>query len=165
MLGPVLERLHNELLSPLIDITFDRLSDAGVLPPAPPELSEADIDIEFVSVLAQAQRAVATSGMERLFNTAMAMAQVKPDVLDKLDFDQAIDDMADAQGVNPALVVPDDVVARLREERATAMQKAQAAANAPQAVESAKTASEIDVTNMRDVMQSLQGYAQPMSAQ
>jgi Bacteriophage head to tail connecting protein len=34
MIGPVLERLHDELLKPMIDITFDYCVDAGILPPS-----------------------------------------------------------------------------------------------------------------------------------
>jgi hypothetical protein len=39
------------------------------------------------------------------------------------------------------------------------MQAQQAAATAPQVVESAKTASEIDTGNLQDVLTSLQGYS------
>ena len=159
MLGPVLERLHNELLSPLIDIAFDYAARAGILPEAPPELEGMDLNVEFISVLAQAQRAVATQGMDRLLGTVSQMAAVKPEVLDKLDFDQIVDDYGDAYGVNPKVIVPDSMVAKLREQRAAAMQAQQAAATAPQVVESAKTASEIDTGNLQDVMTSLQGYS------
>lgn len=164
MLGPVLERLHNELLSPLIDITFERLSDAGVLPPAPKEIEGAELDIEFVSVLAQAQRAVAVNGMERMVASAMQMAAAKPEVLDKINFDQVIDDLGEAFGVNPALVVPDPEVAQMRAARAQAAQAQASAAVAPQVVESAKTASEINTDQLRDVMGMLQGYSSPSPA-
>jgi hypothetical protein len=164
MLGPVLERLHNELLSPLVDITFDRCMDAGIFPPAPPEIQGMDLDVEFISVLAQAQRAVAVNGMERLLTTAVSLAPVKPDILDKVNFDQVIDDMADAFGVNPALIVSDDDAAAVRAARAQAQQAAQSAATAPQVVDSAKTASEIDADRLRDVMGMLQGYSSPSPA-
>ncbi|MFZ9370240.1 MAG: portal protein [Limnohabitans sp.] len=159
MLGPVLERLHNELLSPLIDITFDYASRAGILPPPPPELEGMDLDVQFISVLAQAQRAVATQGMDRLLGTVGQLAAVKPEVLDKIDFDQVIDDYGDAYGVNPKVIVPDDQVAALRQQRAAAMQAQASAATAPQVVESAKTAGEIDMANLQDVLTSLQGYS------
>ena len=32
MLRPVLERLHGEILSPLIEITFARMVEAGIVP-------------------------------------------------------------------------------------------------------------------------------------
>jgi hypothetical protein len=159
MLGPVLERLHNELLSPLIDVAFEFASTAGILPPPPPELEGMDLNVEFISVLAQAQRAVATQGMDRLLGTVGQMAAVKPDVLDKLDFDQIVDDYGDAYGVNPKIIVPDDQVAALRQQRAQAMQAQQAAMAAPQMVDSAKAASEIDTANLQDVLTSLQGYS------
>ena len=70
-LGPVLEGLHDELLDPLIDRTFDmlvRLSEPGwrgtgpvLLPPPPEELAGADLKIEYISILAQAQKLVSQS--------------------------------------------------------------------------------------------------------
>lgn len=159
MLGPVLERLHNELLSPLIDTTFEYAREAGILPEAPPELEGMELNVEFISVLAQAQRAVATQGMDRLLGTVSQMAAVNPSVLDKINFDQVVDDYGDAYGVNPKIIVPDDVAAGIRQQRAAAQQAAQSAATAPQMVESAKTASEIDTGNLQDVLTSLQGYS------
>jgi hypothetical protein len=159
MLGPVLERLHNELLSPLIDTAFDYAARAGILPEAPPELEGMELSVEFISVLAQAQRAVATQGMDRLLGTVSQMAAVKPEVLDKLNFDQIVDEYGDAYGVSPKIIVPDSEVAAIRQQRAAAMQAQQAAATAPQVVESAKTASEIDTGNLQDVLTSLQGYS------
>lgn len=159
MLGPVLERLHNELLSPLIDITFDYAAEAGILPPPPQVMQGMEVGVEFISVLAQAQRAVATQGIDRLVGVVGQLAQAKPEVLDKIDFDQVVDDYAEAYGVNPKLVVPDDQVAALRQQRAQAMQAQAAAATAPQVVDSAKTASEIDTGNLQDVLTSLQGYS------
>lgn len=159
MLGPVLERLHNELLSPLIDITFDYANRAGILPPPPPELEGLDLNVEFISVLAQAQRAVATQGVDRLLGAVGQLASLKPDVLDKIDFDQVVDNYGDAYGVDPKIVVPDDAVAALREQRAQAMAAQQAAASAPTVAQTAKTASEIDTGNLQDMLTSLQGYS------
>jgi hypothetical protein len=161
MLGPVLERLHNELLAPLIDLAFERCVEANILPPPPPELEGMEVKVEFISVLAQAQRAVATSGMDRLLGAVGQLAALSPAVVDKVDFDQVIDDYAEAYGVNPKIVVPDADVAAIREQRAAAQQAAQSAAVAPQTVESAKTASEIDVQGLRDVMNQFQGYGSP----
>ena len=158
MLGPVLERLHNELLGPLIDTTFDMAERAGILPDAPPELEGMELNVEFISVLAQAQRAVATQGMDRLIGTVGGLAQLKPDVLDKIDFDQVVDDLGGALGVNPKIIVPDNVVAALREQRAHAAQAQQAAAAMPAMVDAAKTAGDINMQGVQDVMTGLQGY-------
>lgn len=164
-LGPVLERLQNELLKPLIDITFDRLVEAQIplVMNPPDELRGAELDIEFVSTLAQAQRAVATSGMDRLLTTVgnLAAAKQDPGVWDKIDVDQSIDEYASAYGVAPSIVVPDDKAAAMREQRAQQLAAQQAAASAPVMADAAKTVGDVNIDNLRDVMGGLQGYNTP----
>ena len=135
MLGPVLERLHNELLNPLIEITFTRMVEAGAILPPPPELQGMELNVEFVSMLAQAQRAIGTNSVDRYVANLGAVAQFKPDVLDKFDSDQWADAYADMLGVDPKIIVPSDKVALIRKARNEA-QAAQAQ------IESMKTASE-----------------------
>jgi hypothetical protein len=161
MIGPVLERLHDELLKPLIDMTFDYCAEAGILPPPPKELQGVELNVEFISTLAQAQRIVSAQGMDRLLATVGNIAGLNPGVLDKIDFDQAVDDYGQMYGVNPEIIVPDDVVAKKRAEREQQQKAMEQAATMPQMVESAKTASEIDPQNMQNVMASLQGYNTP----
>lgn len=160
MLGPVLERLHNELLSPKIDIAFDYAAEAGILPPIPRELEGVELNIEFVSTLAQAQRAVSAGGMDRLLGTISSIAQGSGDITvwDKIDKDKVIDEYGDLYGVNPEIIIPTDVAAEKRQQREQAQQAMQAAAAAPAAVDAAKTASEIDTEGLRDVMSQFQGY-------
>lgn len=164
MLGPVLERLHNELLSPVIDVTFDRIADAGLLRgrlQPPPEVQGKEIEIEFISTLAQAQRAVAAGGIDRLLGTVGTLVPVWPEVRHKINAMQIVDDYADMFGVNPKLVVPDDEAMAKADAEAQAAQAAQQGAAAAQAVESAKTASEINVDNATDIMNRFQGYTSP----
>lgn len=162
MLGPVLERLHNELLSPMIDITFDKIIRAGLMPPPPPELQGDNLNVEFVSTLAQAQRAVAVGDMDRYVNTIGAVAAVKPEILDKLDADQYADVLADALGIDPSLVVADERVAIIRQQRAQAQAQANQQAQAPEMAQTAKTLSETDTQGnnaLTDLMANLQGYS------
>lgn len=129
MLGPVLERLHNELLSPLIDQTFDHIVESGALPPPPPEMEGQDLDVKFVSILAQAQRAVATTSADRFVAGLATVATMgKTDVLDRFDSDEWAEWYADSLGVDPRLIVADDKVALVRKARAQA--EAQAAEDA-----------------------------------
>jgi hypothetical protein len=165
MLGPVLERLHNELLSPLIDITFERMSDAGILPPPPPEIEGKDLNIEFVSTLAQAQRAVAAAGSDRLLGTVNTLVQVWPEVRHKIDAMQVIDDYANLFGVNPKMIRPDEDAQVLAAAEAQAAQAAQQGASVAQAVDSAKTASDINPQGMRDVLNMFQGYSSPSASE
>jgi len=125
MLGPVLERLHNELLDPLIEMTFSRMIEAGVVPQPPEELQGMDISVEFVSMLAQAQRAIATNGIDRFVGNLGAVANFKPDVLDKFNSDEWADAYSDMLGVDPKLIISNEQVAVIRKQRADA-QAAQA---------------------------------------
>lgn len=173
MLGPVLESLHNEMLQPAIEITFAKMVRAGLfgrgteLEP-PPELHMQDLDIEFISTLAQAQRAVGTSAIDRYIGTIASVSSIKPGILDKLDEDQVADVYADALGVDPSLVVADDKVALVRKSRQAAQAVQAAAASAPAAKDlatAAKTLGETDAAAMSNVMSAFQGYGIPGMSQ
>lgn len=163
MLGPVLERLHNELLDPLIDATFDRLMDAGVLPPPPPELRGSEVKVEYVSMLAQAQRAVGLASYDRAIATVGAIAGAKqdPTVWDKLDTDKIIDEYTDALGVPPRIVRSPDEVAQIRAQREQQQQAAQAMAAAQQMADTAASASQIDAARVQDAIGMFSGYGSP----
>lgn len=161
MLGPVLERLHNEMLSPMIENTFQMMVEAGIVPTPPKELQGMDLNIEFVSTLAQAQRAIGVGSIDRLLGTVGNMAAMKPEVLDKLNADQIVDTYADMLGVDPNLIIGDENVAIIRQQRVEQQQKAQAAQEAMAMADMASKVGNISTAEpnmMTDVMQNLQGY-------
>ncbi len=161
MVGPVVERLKNELLDPLVEATFDTMAKAGALPPAPQELHGVPLDIELVSVLAQAQRAVSARGVERFLSSVGASAQILPDALDRVDADELVEELAGAYGVKPKLVRSREDADAIRQARAQAQQAAQQAAMAQQGAQTAKVLAD---TSMQDgsalagVLTNLQGY-------
>ena len=146
MLGPVLERLHNELLNPLIDITFDRMILAGVIPPAPAELQGMDLNVEFVSMLAQAQKLLGANTIHQFLGVAGNMASVQPDVLDGVDFDVALEKYADIVNLDPEIMRTKEARDAIRQQRAEAKAAQQAQETAMNAVQGAKTLSETDMT-------------------
>lgn len=163
MLGPVLERLHNELLKPKVDLTFVAMLRAGIVPPPPQELQGLDLNVEFVSMLAQAQRAVGLASVDRLVGTVGQIAAAKgdPALWDKLDTDQIVDAYSDMLGVDPTLIVADNKVALIREQRAQAQQAAQQAAALEQAAGTAKdlaAASTSGQNALTDVTRAFSGY-------
>ena len=168
MIGPVIERLHNELLEPLIDRTFQYLVKANAIPPAPPELQGMELSIEFVSILAQAQRAIGVNSVDRFVGNLGVIAQMKPDVLDKLDADQWVDAYADMLGVDPRIIIGGREVAMIREARNQAQQaEAQLAAQAQQA-ETAQKLSAADTGGknaLTDMMNMFSGYGSPSAAE
>ena len=144
MLGPVLERLHTELLNPLIDRTFNIMARNELLPPAPEELAGVTLKVEYISVMAQAQKAIGTGAIERLAGFIGNMAAVKPEVLDKFDADQSVDEYAEMLGVPPKIVVPDDMVQQMREERAAQMEQQMQMEQVNQGAQAAKVMSDAD---------------------
>tara|TARA_Y100000310_G_scaffold139817_1_gene139158 strand:- start:81 stop:1565 length:1485 start_codon:yes stop_codon:yes gene_type:complete len=145
MLGPVLERLHAELLDPLIDRTFNILTKAGVLPLPPQELQGSELQVEYVSILAQAQRMVAVTGIERLAGFGAQLATVWPEARHKINAIEMIDEYAESVGVNPRTVRADEEAAELNAAEQQAIAAQQANEQAAQAAQTAKTASETDM--------------------
>ena len=162
MLGPVLERLHNELASPLIDLAFTKIVENKLLPPPPQEMQGADINVRFVSVLAQAQQAVGLQSVDRLLGTVGSIANFVPDALDKLNTDEIIDHYADMLGVDPDLIVADEKVAIIRQKRAEAQAQQAAAQQAEQTAKTAATMGSVDSKNLYDVMTQFSGYNAPV---
>ena len=168
MLGPVLERLHNELLSPLVDITFTRMVASGAIPPAPPELQGMDLNVEFVSMLAQAQRAIGTNAVDRFVGNLGAIAQMKPDILDKFDQDQWADVYADMLGVDPSLIVADKDVALLRDARNRALAAKEQAAVMQQQSQTVKNMAQAPTQGqnaLTDVVNMFSGYNSPSAVE
>lgn len=164
MLGPVLERLQNELLDPLIEMTFDYMVEAGIVPPAPDELQGMDLNVEFVSMLAQAQRAVGTNSIDRFVSSMGLVAQAKPEVLDKLDADKWADHYADMLGVDPELVIPSDEVAKIRQARAQQQAQAAQMQAIEQAAGAAKNLAGADMGGnnaLTNVINQFSGYGSP----
>lgn len=156
MLGPVLERLQNEILDPLIESTFARMVSTGVVPPPPPELQGMELNVEYVSMLAQAQRAISTNSIDRFVGNLGAVAGIKSDVLDKFDADKWADAYADMLGIDPELIVPGEQVAMIRQQRAqqqAQMQQAammQAGADTAASLASVKTDEQNALTSVMD---------------
>lgn len=123
MLGPVIERLQNELHKPLIEFLFERMIETGRLPPPPPELEDSELTIEFVSTLAQAQKAVPLAAVDRWLGVVGTMAKMQADsgaevdVWDNVASDEIVSDYGDKAGVPAKYVRSADKVAAMRKAR------------------------------------------------
>lgn len=162
MLGPVLERLHNEILSPKIEMTFARMVEAGIVPQAPEEIQGMDLGVEFVSMLAQAQRAIGTNSIDRFVGNLGAVAQFRPDVLDKFDADYWADSYSDMLGIDPQLIVPGDQVVLVRKARAEQQQAAAQAEQMHAASQAAANLGGIDTSKqsaLTDITKAFSGYS------
>jgi hypothetical protein len=120
ILGPMLERVHNDLLDPLIDRTFEIMFNRGLIPEPPEVLQGMDLKVEFISMLAQAQQAVGIGAIERGISFLATAAQFDPGVVDKFNFEQAVDEYGLMLGLSPQLLRSDEDVTRIRAEKAEA---------------------------------------------
>ncbi len=135
MLGPVLSRLNNEVLKPLIERTFSILYRAGQLPPAPPELAGVKLSIEYTSMLARSQRAIRANSLDQFLQRIGQVAQFDPNVLAKIDSFRIVDEYADYLSVAPSVVVPTEQAQQKIEAQQQAQQQAQQAEQMQQAAD------------------------------
>ncbi len=122
LLGPVLGRLQSELLQPLISRSFALLLRNGLLPVAPEQLQGQDIDIEYVSPLAKAQKLTDLQSMLRGFEVMMQVAEIAP-VMDYLDSDKLVQYLVEVTGLPARVIRSDEEVAQIRREQARAAEE------------------------------------------
>lgn len=157
LLSPMLERMFAEGLDPAVRRIAKIAARAGLFPPMPKEMRGHNVEIEYTSILAQAQRSVATAGIERLAGFVGSLAGAIPGVLDKFDADEAVDQYADYLGVSPKIVRNDTQVAALRKAQADKQQQMEAMQASMAAVQGAATLSKTDVGGGINALQSMLG--------
>ncbi len=127
--------MENECLDPLIDRVFGIALEEGWLPPPPPILQQyagAKIKIDYLGPLAQAQKRFFTNQPYRnAFQEIFPLIEVQQalgmqnNVADNINFDAVARDMLEANDVPQDSIMPKEVVAQIREQRAQAMQRQQ----------------------------------------
>jgi hypothetical protein len=167
ILGPVLTRLNDELLDPMIDRAFNIMSRARKLPPAPPEIQGMNLTVEYISTMAQAMKMTGISGIERISSFTAQVASTFPTVLDLFDPDEAIISMADMLGTPTKILRDEKAVTAVRQTRAQQDSIRQKAELAASAAATTKTLADAQMTNpsalsgLLDAYQNQGGQAQP----
>lgn len=157
MLGPVFTRIDDEGLKVWIDRTFAIAARAGILPPPPEEIAGMEININFVSMLANAQDAIQAASIERCLGLVGNIVAVKPDVIDNIDTDFAIDKYAKLLNNDPRMINSPEQKAAIREERAKQQQAANEAAIAEQLSKGAKNLASADMGGGQNALQAVLG--------
>lgn len=137
LLAPTLGRIQTEYLGTLIDRELDILAAQGLLPPMPEVLLEAkgEYRVEYDAPITESQRARQTTGFMRSLDMALNVvnATQNPAIMDIFNFDVAMPEIADDQGVPVRwLASPEDIQAK-RQGRAEAQQQQQDIQAAPAA--------------------------------
>lgn len=128
-------------------------------PDPPPALGGAELKIEFVSPLTQLMRLAGLDAIERTAQFVGFLTGANPNVQDKFDGDQAIDEFASGAGVPPGIIRDDDAVDAIRDERAKQQQAQQIAQQLPALVDAAKAGQLMSQTNVggRSILDAVTG--------
>ncbi len=136
------------VLRPLVDYVFNLLVKRGdmfrVVGVPPPDLQGQQIEYRFQGVLAQAQKMNRVQPIQFAMGVVSQIAQAQqvsgqaPEIFDKFDADQAIDEIATDIGVPATVIRSDEDVAAIRQQRAAALQQQQQMAALNQAAQAAK---------------------------
>lgn len=143
-MGPVLNRMNDELLDPAVDRVFNILARRGKLAPHPPELEDAELSIEYVSILQQAQRQSGLTDLQQFMAFLGNVAGIyQQDALDVSSADRIMDAVADKLGVKREILTSADERKATRQQRAQQSQMAQMAAMAQPAMQATQAAKNI----------------------
>jgi len=145
-LGPVLERTNDELLDPLVDRVYSLMEANGLIPPAPESLAGVTLKVEYISILAQAQKLVGVIGQDRFLQTAVPLMESFPQVRHKIDIDQVIDNYGEMLGVDPRIVRPTEEARELAAQEAQAQQAQAEAEQAKTMAEALRAGSQASMT-------------------
>ena len=146
MLGPALERIDAEALKPIVERTFAIAKRAGIFPPAPQEVQGKMMNIEFVSMLAQAQQAAQSGGIERLFQLVGGLVGVDPAAMDNIDVDYSLDKFSSLLNNDPKMIRSPAALKAIRDQRAKQAQQAQQAQIAQQLSQGAANLSKAQIS-------------------
>ena len=124
LLGPVLGRLQSELLKPLIDRAFSLILRKNLFKPAPEFLAGQDVEIEYVSPLAKAQKSNELQSIMRAIEIMGSLSNVAP-VFDHINMDKLVRHLADIVGVPQKILKPQSELNAERQQAAQQQEQMQ----------------------------------------
>lgn len=127
ILGPVIERLEYELLNPLVTRSYMLCLRRGLIPDPPEVLQGKEVKIEYISMLALAQKASSMDNINQLLALVGGLSGMNPEVIDKIDGDEIIDQYVRLSAIPAEVIKKPEDVEQIRKDRAQQMQAAQQA--------------------------------------
>ncbi|MBQ8886270.1 MAG: hypothetical protein IJY61_01035 [Candidatus Gastranaerophilales bacterium] len=154
LLSPLLQQIHSGL-NVIIDWVFEECIKLNILPEPPEEIMGSNMDIEFVSTLAQAQKATKIAAMERFTTFTVNLANsIDPILAKKINASKVIDDYADYVNISPEQIVPTREIERQQQQQEEFQKQQQTIEQAKQGVEIIQNIAGTDVAG-GDLMERL----------
>ena len=122
ILGPVMGRIQSELLEPMINRVFFIMLRNRLFREAPPILANQEIDIEYVSPMALAQKGQELQNVMRGLELFGSLAQTMP-VMDYIDENGLVKQLVQTLGLPARMIKSDKEVQAIRMERQEAQQQ------------------------------------------
>lgn len=141
-LGPVLEQLNQDLLDPLIDNAYAIMDAQGYIPPAPEEIAGQALKIEYVSIMAQAQKLISIGSVDRFSGFVGQLMQIAPEAKSKINTDKLVDVYGDYLSIPSGIIRSDEEVQEIRQAEQAAIQQQRQVEQAQAMVQGAKQLSD-----------------------
>lgn len=126
VMGPILGRLHDELLKPIIDRVFYIAFKRGRLPKDMPEILKGqNLEVQYASMISRSQKASEADNINRVFNMLGPLMQISPNIVDNFDFDEVARHFSRLFNMPQNLLVDEDDVDSTREVKAQMAQQQQ----------------------------------------
>lgn len=129
-LAPVMENVNDDLLDPLVDITFALMLQQRRVPEPPKELQGRKLGVRYISIMAQAQKSLGLGGVERFLSIAGAIGTQAGDprvVTRKVNLNRTLDVVGEMTGIPAGMIRTDEEAAAIAEQDAQAEQAARQA--------------------------------------
>ncbi len=124
LLSPILGRLHNEFLKPIIDRVFDIMWEAKQFGTLPYELAEGNkLEINYTSQIAKAQKESELDAFPKFLGVMGPIIQLKPEIIDNMNPDEFFRHNWSTVGLPEKSLFDENAVRRTREARAQQMQQ------------------------------------------
>lgn len=132
--GPAISMYEPQILDKVLSRTFSAAQELGLMPDPPQGLGGNFMLVaEYLGPLSQMLRQTGSDSTRQLLSDVAVLAQAVPEVLDKIDADQVVDELARGISAPGSIVRSDEQVAEIRRARAEQQQAMQEQAAALEA--------------------------------
>lgn len=116
LLSPLLMQIYSSLRQ-IIELAFYYCLKFNLVPEPPEQLKGENVEIEFVSILAQALKAQNIASMERFATFTINLANtIDPTLKHKINGCRMIDDYADFANIDPSQILPSEDVEAIKQQ-------------------------------------------------
>ena len=152
LMGPMVGRLQSEFLGPMITRVFQLMMRRKELPPVPQELEGIDLQLDYVSPVARAQKAQSVFNFSRFMEQMIPLANVKPEIFDNIDAEATFRWAHKTLDAPVETLTNPDQVQEIRQQKAEQMQQMEErgamAQDAATAKDMAKAAKDVGMEEM-----------------